>query len=1029
MDVRPIFNSDDFSDGPTTGSIVNPGDQILTVVDAADPADGLSISADAGGGATPATVSVIGGGGVLSLSPGDQVIVTFSSVGLEVIEGPVTVTLFGTGVEGIVTLLSGQGLIFDPTDNSVTAFPGQPDFTVSVGGVDIVVSAGQTEFLVPPDNTPPVIIPMGSNPVAVEFGNFYVDAGATASDDVDGDITGNIVTVNPVNTAVLDSYTVTYNVSDAAGNPATQVTRTVNVVDTTPPEITLVGSDSLDVEFGSTYIDAGATASDNVDGDITGNIVTVNPVNTAVLDSYTVTYDASDAAGNPATQVTRTINVVDTTPPIIFPPSDVTVEGNVLGGYSGGIGTATAIDGADPNPDISNNALAVFPLGNTTVVWTATDASGNSASANQIVTVEDTTPPAITLFGSNPANTEVLEPYTDAGATASDIVDGDVTGDIVVGGLPIDTSGLGSHAVTYDVADASGNAAVQVTRTVNVVDTTPPVLSVPAPITVEAEGPSGTPVTQSDVTDFLTGATATDNFDSAPVVTNDVTSSDFPLGATVVTFTATDAEGNFSADTSTVTVQDTTPPVITAPPDLTVVATGPLTLVDLGLPSVIDLVDQSPAVTNDAPPGGFPHGVTLVTWTATDFSGNPASATQTVTVLVPFDSVSIEEAEVELQPLALEDEVELEGRFLLGPDNIIDVPNQDVTIIFDGIAVIIPAGSFVRDEDNEGFVVEDLPGGIDEVKIWDDGSFEVEFEGVDLLLDGFTVPVEFTLQIGLNIGQFSIPLDSGGEFDLDGVGDDEDGENEDGDRDSDDDGNNSGSDSNDDEDGDDGDGGSDDDGNNSGSGSNDDEDGDGDDGDEVDGDADDDGYEDGDDGSDPPEPQFFGGVQGDNDVPDGTSGNGSGDGGDNGGSDSGTSGGSSGDGDDEDDDNNSGSGSGNGGDSGGGSSGSGSSGGGGSGAGGEDGDNNDNDGNNNDNNGDNSNTNSDDNDEGDNNSGSGSGNGGDNSGGDSGASGGSSGGDDGNNSGSTSSDDNDDDGGDDEGGDDDDDDEGSDDDD
>ena len=61
------------------------------------------------------------------------------------------------------------------------------------------------------------------------MGGSYSDPGATASDNIDGNITSSIVTVNPVNTAVVGTYTVTYNVSDAAGNAATQVTRTVYV--------------------------------------------------------------------------------------------------------------------------------------------------------------------------------------------------------------------------------------------------------------------------------------------------------------------------------------------------------------------------------------------------------------------------------------------------------------------------------------------------------------------------------------------------------------------------------------------------------------------------------------------------------------------------------------------------------------------------------------------------------------------------------------------------------------------------------
>lgn len=79
--------------------------------------------------------------------------------------------------------------------------------------------------------------------------------------------------------------------------------------DTTPPVITLLGSPTVNVTVGGSYTDAGATAFDNVDGDITSKIVTVNPVNTLVPGIYIVTYNVSDAAGNAAAQVTRTVNV------------------------------------------------------------------------------------------------------------------------------------------------------------------------------------------------------------------------------------------------------------------------------------------------------------------------------------------------------------------------------------------------------------------------------------------------------------------------------------------------------------------------------------------------------------------------------------------------------------------------------------------------------------------------------------------------------------------------------------------------
>jgi hypothetical protein len=79
------------------------------------------------------------------------------------------------------------------------------------------------------DAIAPVITLLGLTPVTVGFHGAYSDAGATALDGVDGDITGSIVTNNPVDTLIPGVYTVTYNVSDAVGNSAIQVTRTVTV--------------------------------------------------------------------------------------------------------------------------------------------------------------------------------------------------------------------------------------------------------------------------------------------------------------------------------------------------------------------------------------------------------------------------------------------------------------------------------------------------------------------------------------------------------------------------------------------------------------------------------------------------------------------------------------------------------------------------------------------------------------------------------------------------------------------------------
>ena len=101
-------------------------------------------------------------------------------------------------------------------------------------------------------------------------------------------------------------------------------------------------------------------------------------------------------------------------------------------------------------------------------------------------------------------------------------------------------------------------------------------------------------------------ATATDVFDSNPTITNDAPAS-FRTGTTTVTWTATDSAGNEATATQRVTVRETTPPLrISAPSSLTVEATGLLTAVDLGTPTVTD-AGPNAVITNDAPES-FPLG-------------------------------------------------------------------------------------------------------------------------------------------------------------------------------------------------------------------------------------------------------------------------------------------------------------------------------------------------------------------------------------------------------------------------------------
>ena len=159
------------------------------------------------------------------------------------------------------------------------------------------------------DDTAPLITLNGNSNVIHEAGNIYVDANASWADAVDGN--GVLVAAGEVNASKPGSYTLSYNYTDAAGNVAQTVTRTVNVVDTTSPVITLTGVANVMHEAGNFYVDANASWADAVDGN--GVLVAAGEVNASKPGSYTLSYNFTDAAGNAAQAVTRTVNVVDTT--------------------------------------------------------------------------------------------------------------------------------------------------------------------------------------------------------------------------------------------------------------------------------------------------------------------------------------------------------------------------------------------------------------------------------------------------------------------------------------------------------------------------------------------------------------------------------------------------------------------------------------------------------------------------------------------------------------------------------------------
>ncbi len=231
------------------------------------------------------------------------------------------------------------------------------------------------------DTSAPVITLVGASNLTHEQGTTYADEGATAIDDIDGSV--SLSTSGAVGTAAGD-YTLTYTATDSAGNTAT-ANRTVTVTDTIAPEITLLGSINTNHELPSTYTDAGASAIDSADGEIT--VSTTGSVgNTA--GSYTLTYTATDAAGN-TSNATRTVTVADTIAPIIT----VTGESNI----TLAIGTdytdtgASANDAVDGEVTVSTTGNVENTAGTYTLTYTATDSAGNSATATRTIIVGELT--------------------------------------------------------------------------------------------------------------------------------------------------------------------------------------------------------------------------------------------------------------------------------------------------------------------------------------------------------------------------------------------------------------------------------------------------------------------------------------------------------------------------------------------------------------------------------------------------------------------------------------------------------------
>ena len=347
------------------------------------------------------------------------------------------------------------------------------------------------------NNNPPVITLNGDPVVYIEAktDTKYIELGATVIDDIDGDITSSLRITGYVNTDVKGTYYIKYDATDSHGNNAISMYRQVVVRDTTPPVVTLNGNKEIVLLYGQEYIEYGASAIDNYDGEV--DVTINNPIVIDKIGSYEVSYIAYDESGNRGI-ATRHVEIIDNISPLItligdeiiyievyenFEDPGALIQDNVDGEF---IISATSFYYGSEVVD----AIDTGRLGTYYARYDYTDSAGNiGAGQIRTIIVRDTTAPVITLNGTNPYIIRYAYPdlnYVEPGAIAKDNYDKEVPVTIT-GQLGSD---LGTYYLYYDAVDSNGNIAKTVTRQVIVVDVQNPIIHFydrcPQYITIEA---------------------------------------------------------------------------------------------------------------------------------------------------------------------------------------------------------------------------------------------------------------------------------------------------------------------------------------------------------------------------------------------------------------------------------------------------------------------------------------------------------------------------------------------------------------
>jgi PKD repeat protein len=348
--------------------------------------------------------------------------------------------------------------------------------------------------------------------------------------------------------------------------------------DRTAPLLFTFGKDTVKVEQGFSYIEPGDSAWDNLDGIITSKIkrsVKAGPGASLftftgplmVPGKYTILYNVSDAAGNAAKTKQRVVVVLEDTmrpdlqvagPDTTFVPVNKSSTGYVT--LPDVVVSYDTVDG--PTADtITPQNIPLNKLDTVIVRYYTSDGNGNQANVYRYVIVYDKVPPVMTMIGRQTQYVEVNSSYSDSGVTATDnyYTSAELNGLVKKNG-GLDITKLGTYTINYALTDPSGNTATPLTRTIHVVDTAAPT------VTLNGDKSDTIEVFETYVDK---GVTSSDNY--YPTLTNSRAGtyySTFPngratkLGSYTIVYSVTDGSGNKTTVTRFVTVVDREAPEI-----------------------------------------------------------------------------------------------------------------------------------------------------------------------------------------------------------------------------------------------------------------------------------------------------------------------------------------------------------------------------------------------------------------------------------------------------------------------------------